>query len=52
LQVEIMNGEERNSTRRIIETDSLVEETPAGRQRVRIPYQSDSALFGGWGVKL
>ena len=47
-----MNAQERKSTRRMIETDSLTEETPAARQRVRIPYQPDTALFGGWGVKL
>jgi hypothetical protein len=47
-----MNQEQQTSPRRIIETDSLTEDTSAARQRVRIPYQSDTVLFGGWGVKL
>ncbi len=47
-----MNPEERKSARRIIDNDSLVDPTPAARQTVRIPYQPDTTLFGGWGVKL
>lgn len=46
-----MNLKPRNAAR-IIENDSLADATPAARQRVRIPYQTDTALFGGWGVKL
>jgi hypothetical protein len=46
-----MSPEER-STRRIIDNDSIIDPAPSTRQRVRIPYQADTALFGGWGVKL
>jgi hypothetical protein len=47
-----MSQEQRYSTRRIIESDSVTEPAPSTRQRVRIPYQPDTGLFGGWGVKL
>ena len=38
--------------RRIIENDVQSDPTPAARQAVRMPYQADSVLFAGWGVKL
>lgn len=38
--------------RRIIESDAQADPTPADRQTIRMPYQADSVLFGGWGVKL
>lgn len=47
-----MNFESRKSAQRIIENDSQVDTTPATRQRVRMPYQTNTVLFGGWGVKL
>lgn len=47
-----MNVEVRNSAPRIIETDSQSDTTAAARQRVRIPYQPDTILFGGWGIKM
>lgn len=42
----------RSSAPRIIENDSQSDSTGAARQRVRIPYQPDTILFGGWGIKM
>lgn len=47
-----MKSESRTSTKRIIENDTHTDTTPATRTCVRIPYQTDSVLFGGWGIKL
>lgn len=47
-----MNSEVRDSERRIIDNDLLNDSTAAARQPVRIPYQPDTVLFSGWGVKL
>lgn len=47
-----MRNETRNHSRRIIDTDWQTDPTAAERQPVRMPYQSDTSLFGGWGVKL
>lgn len=47
-----MNVEMRNNSRRVIDSDLQADTTPAARQPVRIPYQPDTVLFGGWGVKL
>lgn len=47
-----MTLESRNSAQRTIDNDSQADTTPATRQRVRIPYQTNTVLFGGWGVKL
>jgi hypothetical protein len=41
-----------NKQRRIIENDTHSDSTGATRQRVRMPYQPDTGLFGGWGIKL
>jgi hypothetical protein len=41
-----------NQQRRIIENDTQREVTGAQRHCVRLPYQPDTLLFGGWGVKL
>jgi hypothetical protein len=42
----------RSKERRIIDNDAQRDTTSADRQCVRIPYQPDTILFGGWGVKL
>lgn len=47
-----MNTEVRTARRNIIESDTHSEPTPAARPTIRIPYQAESVLFGGWGVKL
>ena len=47
-----MNVELRNEPRRVIDNDLQADTTPAARQPIRIPYQTDTVLFGGWGVKL
>lgn len=47
-----MNIEVRDSERRIIDNDLLSDTTAAARQPVRIPYQPDTVLFSGWGIKL
>lgn len=38
--------------RTTIDNDTYRDETRATRQPVRMPYQPDTALFGGWGIKL
>ena len=47
-----MKSEVRDSERRIIDNDHLSDTTAADRQPVRIPYQPDTVLFSGWGIKL
>lgn len=47
-----MNIEVKSSRRRIIDNDTQADPTAASRQPVRIPYQPDTVLFGGWGVKI
>lgn len=47
-----MKTETRYPDRRIIDNDAVSDTTSADRQPVRIPYQPDTVLFGGWGVKL
>jgi hypothetical protein len=47
-----MKPEFREKSRRLIDNDSLVDDTPAACQPVRVPYQPDTVLFGGWGIKL
>lgn len=42
----------RKSVRTTIDNDNRTDDTSATRQCVRIPYQPDTILFGGWGVKL
>jgi hypothetical protein len=46
-----MSTSPRNPTRRIINGD-LPDVTAAERQPVRMPYQPETLLFGGWGIKL
>jgi hypothetical protein len=46
-----MTFTKRDEARRIIDNDSLFEDTDAARQPVRLPYQPDTVLFGGWGVR-
>lgn len=38
--------------RRTIDNDTATDDTSATRSPVRMPYQPNTALFGGWGVKL
>ena len=47
-----MNSEVRESERRIIDNDILRDTTAAATQPVRMPYQPDTVLFSGWGIKL
>lgn len=47
-----MNPENTRTYRRIIDNDWQTDVTPADRQPVRMPYQTDSSLFTGWGIKL
>ncbi len=47
-----MKIDTRSAAHRIIPNDTLTDTTPAARQPIRIPYQTDTVLFGGWGVKL
>jgi hypothetical protein len=42
----------RNCPRRVIDTDHPSDTTSAERLCVRVPYQADTMLFGGWGVRL
>jgi hypothetical protein len=45
-------NETHTFVRRTIDNDTTTDETRATRQPVRMPYQPDTVLFGGWGVKL
>lgn len=45
-------NETHTSVRRIIDNDMTSDETRGARQPVRMPYQPNTVLFGGWGVKL
>lgn len=47
-----MNKNARNPAPRIISNDLVSDPTAAQLQRVRVPYQPDTVLFAGWGVKL
>jgi len=46
-----MTFTKRGEARRIIDNDTLFEDTDVARQPVRLPYQTDTVLFGGWGVR-
>ncbi|HZZ64016.1 MAG TPA: hypothetical protein VFE17_00830 [Candidatus Baltobacteraceae bacterium] len=47
-----MNKNARNPAPRIISSDLVSEPTAAQVQHVRIPYQPNTVLFAGWGIKL